>query len=97
MTRPLLLNRHHPVFENAGPQPFLDEPDDALIADPVFQEADDPFLGDFREERPNIGVEYKVHFPAADPDDECIQRMVLAASRSEPVREPEETLLVDRA
>jgi len=59
--------RHDPVFENAGSQPFLDEPEDARVADPVLQEADHPLLGDLREERPDIGVEYEVHLPAADP------------------------------
>jgi hypothetical protein len=33
----------------------MDEPDDALVADPMLQEADDPFLGHFREVRPDIG------------------------------------------
>jgi hypothetical protein len=75
----------------------LDEPEDALIADPVFQEADNPFLGYLREERPDVGVQYEVHFPAADPDDQCIQRIVLAAPRSKPIREPEEVFLEDRA
>jgi len=69
LTRPLFLDRHDPVFEDAGPQPFLDEPDDALVADPVLQEADDPFLGNLREERPDVGVEDEVHLSAADPDD----------------------------
>src|SRR5262249_45897196 len=38
----------------------------------------------------------KFTLPAADPDDQRIQRVVLAASRSEPVREAEEVFLVDR-
>jgi hypothetical protein len=75
----------------------LDEPEGARVADPVLQEADDPLLGNFREERPDVGVEYEVHFPAADPDDERVQRIVLAALRPEPVREPEEILLENRA
>jgi hypothetical protein len=78
----------------ACPQPFLDEPEDALIADPVFQEADNPFLGDLREERPDIGVQYEAHFLAADPDVECVQRIVLAAPRPEPIRKSEEVCLV---
>src|SRR5215831_18137170 len=90
------LYRYHPVFEDAGSQPFLDEPDDAPIADPMLQEADHPFLGNFREKRPDIGVEYEVYFLGADPDDERIQRIVLAASRSEPVRKTEEFFLVNR-
>jgi hypothetical protein len=44
------------------------------------------FLGNLREERPNIGIEYEVHFLAADGDDERIQRIMLAAARSKPVR-----------
>src|SRR3954471_19581607 len=96
LPRPRLLDCHDPVFEDAGSQPFLDEPDDALVADPVLQEADDPFLGNLREERPDVGVENEVHPPAADPDNQRIQRIMLAAPWPEPVREPEEILLVDR-
>jgi len=69
----------------------------ALVADPMLQEADNPLLGNFREERSDVGVQYVVHFLAADSDDHCIQRIVLAAVWSEPIREPEEILLVDRA
>src|SRR4051794_10164300 len=72
--------------KDAGLQPFLDEPDDALVADPVLQEADNPLLGNLREERPDVGVEYVVHLSAADPDDQRIQRIMLAAPRPEPVR-----------
>jgi hypothetical protein len=73
----------------------LDEPEDALVADLMFQEADHPFLGNFREERSNIGVQYETHFLAADPDVKCVQRIVLAAPGSKPIREPEEIRLVD--
>jgi hypothetical protein len=52
----------------------------------VLQEADDPLLGNLREERPDVGVEYEVHFLAADPDDQRVQRIVLAAFRPEPIR-----------
>jgi hypothetical protein len=38
-----VINRHDPVFEDARPQPFLDQADDALVANPVFQEADDRY------------------------------------------------------
>src|ERR1700730_17093091 len=54
-------------------------------------------LGNLREERPDVGVEYEVHLPAADPDDQRVQRVMLAAPWPEPVREPEEIFLVDRA
>lgn len=91
------LLRNGRAGKRSGPRPFLDEPDDALVADPVLQEADDPFLGNLREERPDIGVENEIHLPAGDPDDQRVQRVVLAAPWPEPVREPEELLLVDRA
>src|SRR6202045_4945576 len=71
--------------------------DDALAADPMLQEANNPLLGNFREERSDVGVEYVVHFLAADSDDHCIQRIVLAAVWPKSIREPEEILLVDRA
>ena len=48
------------------------------------------------EKRPDIGVEYVVHLPAVDPDDQGIQRIVWSASGSKPVGEPEEVFLVDR-
>ena len=86
LSRPFLLDRHDPVFQDAGPLPFLDEPEDTLVADPVLQEADDPLLGNLREERPDVGVENVVHLSAADPDDQRIQRIMLAASWPEPVR-----------
>jgi hypothetical protein len=36
------------------------------------------------------------HLLRSDTDDESVQRIMLAALRSEPVREPEEIFLVDR-
>jgi hypothetical protein len=49
------------------------------------------------EERVDVGVQYPVHLCAGDPDQERIHRIVRAASGSEPIREPEEIFLVDRA
>jgi hypothetical protein len=49
------------------------------------------------KKRPDIGVEYEVHLSAADPDDQRIQRVMLAALRPKSIREPEKILLVDRA
>jgi hypothetical protein len=45
---------------------------------------------------PDVGVEYEVYFLGADPDDERIQRIMLAATRSEPVRKAEKFFLVNR-
>jgi hypothetical protein len=48
------------------------------------------------QERPDVGVQYIVHLLADDPDTERIQRIMRAAFRPKPIREPEEIYLVDR-
>ena len=96
LPRPLVTDRHRPVLEHPRLQPFPDQADDARIADPVLNETDQPVVADRIEKRPDIGVQYPVHLAAADPDHQRIQRIVLAAPRPEPVREPEEIFLVDR-
>src|SRR5262249_9377088 len=93
---PLVTNRHDSVFEDARPQPLLDQADNAWIADPVLHEADQPLLTDLIEEAADIGVQYPVHLRGADSDDERVQGIMWAASRSKTVREPEEILLIDR-
>ena len=93
---PFFLYRHDSLFKDAGSQPFLDEPEDALVADAMLQETDHPFLRHLREERPDIGVEYVAHLPGADSGDERVQRVMLAAPRPESVRKPEKIFLVDR-
>src|ERR1700730_7447833 len=92
-----VTGRDDPVFQDARLEPFLDQADDAPVADPVFQEADQPVLADLIEERPDVGVQYEAHLLAVDTDTERIQRIVCAAPWPEPVREPEEVFLVDRA
>ena len=62
----------------------------------MLQEANQPFLVDFIEERSNVGVQNPVHVRAVDPDSERIERIMRTAPRSESIREPEEVYLVDR-
>jgi hypothetical protein len=45
---------------------FLNQADDALVADPMLDEADEPIMVHRVEERADIGVQNEVHFPAAD-------------------------------
>jgi hypothetical protein len=47
------------------------------------------------EEPTDVGVEHPVHLLRPDPDREQVQRIMLATSGPEPVREPEEVDLVD--
>ena len=96
LPRPSVTHRYGPVFENTRPEPFPDQADDALVADTVLDEPDQPVLADRVEERPDIGVQYEVHLPSGDPDRQGVERIMRSASGPEPVREPEEVLLVDR-
>ena len=88
--------RHHPVFQDARLEPLLDQADDARVADPVLDEANQPISTDLIEERSDVGVQYEVHFLAGDPNRERVERVMRAASGPESVREPEEVFLVDR-
>ena len=71
-------------------EPFAHKAEDALVADPVAEETEQPVLADRIEEAPNIRVENPVHRSAADRHRQCIQRIVLAPPGPKPIREPEE-------
>jgi hypothetical protein len=49
LPRPLIIDRDDLFFQDTRPQPFLDQADDAPVADPMFQKPDEPFLADFIE------------------------------------------------
>ena len=53
LPRSPVADRHDPVFQDTRLKPFLDQADDALVADPVLHETDQPFLAD--------GVEGSIH------------------------------------
>jgi site-specific DNA recombinase len=92
---PLLCLVPSALLHHARFQPFLDQADDALVADPVLDETDEPLLAHRAEEVPDIGVKNIVHLPARDAHHQGVQRIVRSAPGPEPVREPEEVLLVD--
>ena len=66
-----------------------------MVADAVFDKAHQPLVTDCIEESRDVGVHYPVHLRAGNPDSQGVQRIVLTASGSEPVREPQEIFLVD--
>ena len=94
LPRPLITDRHRAVFENARLEPFPDQADDALVADPMLDEPDEPILAHRIEERPDVGVHDPVHPPAGDPHRQGVERIVRSAPGPKPVAEPEEVLLV---
>jgi len=87
LSSPHITDRPDPIFKDARLKPFLDQADDVRVADPVLQETDEPCLVDRVEEVPDVRIENVVHLLAGDPDYQGIQRIVLSALGSEPVRE----------
>jgi len=84
-----------PVFHNTSGQPLGDQAQHAPIRNPVLKEAPHPIMVDRVEERPDIRVEHPVHPLPMEPNPQCVQRLMLAASGPEPIGEPEELGLVD--
>jgi hypothetical protein len=92
---PLVTNRHDSVLEDSCLEPFLGQAEDARVSNPMLQEASQPFSVDLIKEALDVNLEYPVHLGAGDPDYQRIQRIMLAAFGSEPIRETEEVFLVD--
>src|SRR6516225_5218650 len=84
------------LFEHTCRQPLGDQSDDPSIANPMFDEADQPGLADLVEKGLDVAINDPVDTQPADPKHECIQRLVLVALRSEPVTEPQELRHRDR-
>jgi hypothetical protein len=61
-----------------------------------IQHPNQPCLVNPVEVAPNVGVEYPVHRRRLDRCDQCVHCIMLASSRTEPVREAEEVFRVDR-
>jgi len=52
-------------------------------------------VSNFIEKAPDVSVKNPIHFPSHDSYPERIQRIVLAAPGSKPVREPQKVLFVN--
>ena len=97
LPRPLVTGRDDPVFQDTRLQPFLDQADDAPVADPMLDETNQPVLADFVEKGSNVGVENVVHLVCVVmPTTSASSASCWPRSGPEPVAEPEEVLLVDR-
>jgi len=84
-----------PILQHAGIQPFLDEPHNAPVRNPVLDEFHQPFVRNSIEEAFDIQIEHPVHFSHQQSRVERIQRLMLASPGPEPVRESEEIRFVD--
>ena len=97
LPRPPLTDRHDPFFQDAHLEPFLDQADNASVADPMFQEANQPLLADFVEERSEVSVlSSSFTFVLSIPTTSASSASCVSRKGRKPVREPEEVFLVDR-
>ena len=88
LRRPLLRLDQVSIFEHACRQPFGDQPDNSPVANPMFDEADQPILVNLVEKGLNVAIEYPVDPPLPDPERERIQRLMPVTLRPETVAEP---------
>src|SRR5215467_6084168 len=95
LRRPLLHSHSLPILQHARVQPFLDEPHDAPVCNPVLHELHQPFVGQTIEKAANVEIEPPAHLPRQQSRVERIQRWMLAAPGSEPVRKAEKIRFVD--
>ena len=93
--RSFLHSYSFPILQHAGLQPFLDEPHDAPICNPVLDELHKPFVGKPIEKAFDIQIEHPVHFSRQQSRVQRVQRLMLAAPWSEPVRKSEKVRFVD--
>src|SRR6266853_976674 len=93
--RPFFRPYSFPILQHAGVQPFLDEPHDAPVCNPVLDELHQPFVGKPIEKAFDVQIEHPVHFSRQQSRVQRIQRLMLAAPWSEPVRKAEEVRFID--
>jgi site-specific DNA recombinase len=72
----LLARRPRPVLDDPRGQPFVDQPQDPLVRDPVLKEPHKPLMVKAGEELAEIRVEHPVHAPLENPERERIQRIM---------------------
>src|SRR6266404_6048134 len=93
--RPFLRPYSLPLLQHAGVQPFLDEPHNAPICDPVLNELHKPLVRKAIEKAFAVQIEHPVHFSRQQSRVQSIQRLMLAAPWSEPVRKSKKIRFVD--
>src|ERR1700732_3009857 len=84
-----------PILQHAGLQPFLDEPHNAPVRNPVLNELHKPFVREAIEKAFDVQIEHPVHFLRKQSRVQRIQRLMLASPWSEPVREAEKVRFVN--
>src|SRR5579872_2480611 len=92
---PTSVFRPLPFLGNSRPQPLLDQAQYPSVGDAVLDEFDQQFVRQIVEKATNVGIENPVPLLPHDPHPKRVQRIVLAAPRPEPVREPQQILFIN--
>src|SRR6266404_172024 len=95
LRRPFFHSYSFPILQHAGPQPFLDEPHDAPVCNPVLDELHKPFVRKSIEKALDVQIKHPVHFSRQQSRIERIQRLMVAAPWSEPVRKSKKVGFID--
>src|SRR5579864_2254259 len=93
--RPFFHLCSSPILQHAGVQPFLDEPHDASVRNPMLDELHQSFVGKTIEKAANVHIERPVHLLRQQSGIERIQRVMLASPRAESARETQKVGFVD--
>jgi hypothetical protein len=93
--RPFFHSYSLPILQHAGLQPFLDEPHDAPVCNSVLHELHQPFVGNPIEKAFDVQIEHPVHLSRQQSRVQSVQRLMLASSWSEPVRETKKIHFID--
>src|SRR5215470_2259227 len=93
--RPFLHSHSFPILQHAGVEPFLDQPHNAPVCNPVLDKLNQPFVGEMIQKSPDVQIEHPVHFSRQQSRVERVQRVMLAASGTEPVGETEKIRFVN--
>src|SRR5215467_8973218 len=83
------------VFGNSCLQPFLDQAKYPAIGHPMLDELHGPLVAQVVEEATDVGIEHPVHPFPLDAHRQRVQRLMRAATGTEPVRKALEVDLVD--
>jgi len=82
------------VFRYSRLEPFLDQAKHPLIGYPVLEELHRPFVAHVVEEATDVRIEHPVHPLPLDAHCQRVQRLMWAATGTEPIREALEVDLV---
>ncbi len=74
LRRPLFHSYSFPILQHAGVQPFLDEPHDAPVCNPMLDELHKPFVREAIKKAFDVQVEHPVHFSRQQSRVQSIQR-----------------------